>query len=274
MGSPLFERFTPRLLLTLIVLMLIVLALGGWLDHFGMRGYENAWAKALAAFGVSKTLNAALSVIQESQVEASMIFASGTIAIGQLVSPLNSVVEALSQVLLASLVSLFIQKLLLGVGQWWGVQMLLLVVGGLFLAGMWNAKFRRSTWQRVLLRLLTAMLLLRFCIPITAAVNDLTSTALLEGVYSESLRESQRLGEAANIESDLNSAEGETLTAKKLAGFWTRMHGMMRVLDDLLEHAVRLITVFVLQTLVFPLLFLVALFLLTRHGIRALLASP
>ena len=274
MRASLFERFTPRLLLTLLVLMLMGLALGGWLDHFGLRGYENAWAKALAAFGVSKTLNAALSVIQESQVEASMIFASGTIAIGQLVSPLNSVVEALSQVLLASLVSLFIQKLLLGVGQWWGVQMVLLVVGGLFLAGFWHSKFRRSVPQRILLRLLMAVLLLRFCIPITAVVNDLASTLLLDSVYSESLRESQRLGEAANIDADLNTAEGETLTAKKLAGFWTRMHGMMRALDDLIEHAVRLITVFVLQTLIFPLLFLVALFLLSRHGMRALLASP
>ena len=267
------SRLTPRLLLTLTVLLLILLGLGSWLDQFGQRGYEIAWAKTLTAFGVAKALNAVLSVVQESQVQASMIFASGTIAIGQLVSPLNHVMEALSNVLLAALMSLFIQKILLGVGQWWGVQVLLAVSGGLFILGLWHPGLRRLAWRRLFARLLMAALLLRFCIPVTAAVNDLASSAILDAYYSESLQESQRIGQAAEMEEELRALTGEAPGAKQLAGFWSRMRDMIGALDTLAEHSVRLMTVFILQTMVFPLIFLGGLLLLVRWALRGLTAE-
>ena len=80
--------------------------------------YLNDWTtKSLATFAITKSINAGLSVVEDSELQVP----GATIALGELVRPLNEMVDRVSSVALASAVSLGIQRMLIDIGAWVGL---------------------------------------------------------------------------------------------------------------------------------------------------------
>ena len=79
------------------------------LDHYARNIVDSSLKEAVIVFGVAKGLNAAVSIAQGTQITAIPGF---IFAIGEALDPLNDLIEQFSWVMLASITSLGLQKIL------------------------------------------------------------------------------------------------------------------------------------------------------------------
>ena len=153
--------------------------------------------RALASFAAARTLNGVISVAQGTEVAVHPVGVGVSLTVGEILDPVNDLVESLSSVLLAASVAFGIEKLLLSLGAGIWVSLLVTVT-----ALAWAALFAMAKAPPWLTRLTLAVLFVRFAIPLAL----IGSEAVFEHLSSNSYQESQ-----AAIES--TSAELKTLSA-------------------------------------------------------------
>ena len=94
-----------RCLLSAVLLGVLAVALSGVLDRPAGRYTEAALARAMVTYGVARSLNGVISVVQETEVALSPAGVGVTLAPGQLLDPVNDLIERFSWVMLASFAS-------------------------------------------------------------------------------------------------------------------------------------------------------------------------
>jgi len=185
-------------------------------------------------------------------------------------------VERFSWVMLLSTSAIGIQKILLDISSWTGISVLLAGAGLFFLL----TRLRNSAITRmadIAGKLLLAMLLVRFLVPVGALANDWVYKQFLQPQYEQSTAElevaSERIREISSRQTQQQQEEGGSLTdrARRLYGSMTSKFDFDGMLEDykqsaetVSENAVNLIVVFVLQTIIFPLLFMYLIYRLFR----------
>ena len=87
-------------------------------DSAGIEYVDKAFDRALIAFALARATNAIISIIQDSEIDIAPAGIGVTIAIGEALDPINDMIERFSWVMLVSLVSLGIQKLLIEISPW------------------------------------------------------------------------------------------------------------------------------------------------------------
>ena len=85
----------------------------GQVDRQAEEYVEASFQRALAAYALARGLNMIISVIQESTVDIQPLGLGVSAAAGQILDPINDLVERFSWVMLVSLASLGVQKLLI-----------------------------------------------------------------------------------------------------------------------------------------------------------------
>lgn len=167
-----------------IVALLILVALGGWssrLDAPAMSQVTAGMERALGSFAVARGLNAAISLAQGTQISAG-IGANISFSVGQVLHPVNEVVESFSHLMLLASVAFGIQKVLLLIGQDMLVKCLLSATlfawGALRVIGG-----KRNRWLDAALVL---MLMVRFAIPVVTMATDAVFERFLHAGYTRS----------------------------------------------------------------------------------------
>ena len=133
--------------------------------------FTESIAKAGLAYGVCRVINATVSVVKDSQIEVQPAGLGVSLAAGQVLDPLDDMAERASDILIASIVSLGIQKithelcvafapLLMGVA--------MLVLAAISLLKGYRAMAIRSVFLNVLILLAAA----RLCLPISSIVTS------------------------------------------------------------------------------------------------------
>ena len=244
--------------LWIVVLVLAVVVPAAWLaplDAVAEAQVEAGLKRALVTFAVARGLNAAMSVAQEVQLHA-QLGVGASIAPGQLLDPLNDLVEQFSTVMLAVCASFAVQRLLIGVGAFWLVSLLL--SAALLAWGWW--RWRHGAAPTWLARTTILLLLVRFAVPLAA----LGSEGIFQWVMANEYAGTQSAFEVgsrqaeASVPSDVKP--GESLS-ERLKRWWaqgaevgTTLQELKAKADGLVEHIVRLLAVFVVQTMLLPLL--------------------
>jgi len=82
-----------------------------YVDQKADAYFSNAMTKAVVAYGVCRVINASVSVIKESQISVEPWGIGGTLALGQVLDPLDDMTERVSDILVTAIVSLGIQKI-------------------------------------------------------------------------------------------------------------------------------------------------------------------
>lgn len=259
---------TGRILATVLLLALAAAALtGGWTRAWSALGLDSLDAPAAAhladmrdraalAFLTARGLNAALSLAQSAQVG---VFVSGQP--GAVLEPVDDLVESLSDVMLVTFVAIGTQEVLLHVGDDLAFDLLLPLALAVTALGLWRpAGFRR--WG---LWLLMLTLFVRVLIPVATAAGRWVKDRYL-GAETEAALE--RLARLETTLADLVDPEAllgalETMFAGDVGG------RASQVVDDL----VTLLSVFLFETVILPLLTAGLLYLLLRGCARALTAS-
>lgn len=262
-------RLSWKVLLSGLALVVVLLAWRGLVDDLGRDYTQAGVTRALVTFGVARGLNGVISVAQGTEIAIEPAGIGVVLAPGQILDPINDLVERFSWIMLASATSLGIQQVLLKVMAWPGLSLLLAVSLMTALVLLWWPRPVEIRLRRSIYRLALGLTILRFAIPLIAIGNELLYDAFLEPQYSASRGQLEMSVEAisdlnrqtvppatSEAPSWLDSAKRAYASAADAVNVERRIEAFKLAVADVSEHAINLIVVFVLQTILFPLLFL------------------
>ncbi|MFA7293790.1 MAG: hypothetical protein WC023_16235 [Rhodocyclaceae bacterium] len=252
------ERFLLFLVLT------IVLA-GAWLKPLEIAATQQVDAglkRALVSFAAARALNAIISVAQGTDVSIEPGGVGIKFAPGQVLRPINDLVAQFAELMLAASVAFGVMKVLLGMASHWAVSALL----SLFALAWLGFRGRRRESPVWLGRVLFVLLLVRFAVPLVTVGSDALFHKFLDGDYATSQNaidgNTAQLATLSQPPGDAGAGVGE-----RIKGWWTknidvaaRIEKLKQVASQLTEHIVSLIVIFLMQTLVMPLLLFWALY--------------
>lgn len=267
--------------LTLLALALAVLAALGTVDTAGRDYTEAGFRRALITFGIARGLNGVISVAQGTEVAFEPAGVGVVFAPGEILDPVNDLVERFSWVMLASATSLGIQRVLLDVAAWPGFTALVVALLAAAVVALWRPG-TASSLRRAIFRLALVSVILRFAVPLIAIGGEILYARFLEPQYDASNRHLEQttstIGELS-AETRPPLAEGEpSLFDSMRRGYESaaaamnvekRLESLKQAAAEISEHTVNLIVVFALQTILLPLLFLWLALQLVRGAARA-----
>ena len=262
--------FASRAVCTIDDVLALVASRGGWLDQRGSAHLDAALERALVSFALARTLNGVISVVQETQIALQPAGVGVTLMPGELLDPLNDLIERFSWVMLASSAALGVERVLLTMSGWWGVNLTLAIAVVIWLPTAWLPRASPS-WQSITGRVLLAALFLRFAIPLLLITTQAVSATFLdakEQQATDALRatseEARQLGEEAG---GTTAPEADQSMLDRLSSAVSRLDVDARIkalregLSHAVEHIIDLIVVFLLETVLVP---IALLWLLTR----------
>jgi hypothetical protein len=263
-----------RWLLVTLVSVTVLLSVLTPVDRLAETRYDALFQRALITFALARTLNGVISVVQGTELALQPAGVGVTLTPGQVLDPINDLIERFSWIMLGATVSLGVQQVLLDGGQWWGVRLLSAALGLLWL---W-VRLRNSSRQlpntanseRLLFRVFIIAIFIRFAVPVAMIANEGLYRLFLEPRYVESTQVIESAGSDITIAST-NEAEvvlentGTSMLdsmGRMLASARNSMNVKQKVAyigeraSELIEHLIQLSVVFIVQTGILPIAFL------------------
>jgi hypothetical protein len=257
----------------LVALSVAALIAGAWLaplDLPAMQQVDAGLKRALVSFATARALNAVISVAQGTQASVQPLGVGVTLSPGQLLDPVNDLVEKFSDLMLVASVVFGIQKVLISIGSYWPIS---LALTGAALAWAW-CHFRQLHPPALLSRLLVILLMLRFAIPVVTIGSDLLWQKYLAADYAVSQKSINAVSGQVDVLSpsipaiaqDQGLLDKMTGWLSKNANVKVHFQNLKAAAEQAIEHIIKLIVIFALQTVVIPLLLLWALYGAARRA--------
>lgn len=261
---------TRKILLSVAMLLFIALTLAVPLSEGAMAVHDAAFERSIGAFAIAKGLNAVISLLQGTELNATPAGVGITLTIGEILDPMNDMVERFSWIMLASSVSLGVQKILLTVGELTWIKISLSILTLVTVASLWYQPLRRKLPLTALLRLAVILIVLRFGATGYIHTENLIYTTLMQSQYQQSViilddakseldtiaAQSKKLPEVSKQESLLDSLGSSYARMKDFFDINARIDALTTTLDQAQREVLNLITIFVILNLLLPLLFL------------------
>ena len=257
-----------KTLWTLLALASATAALSGTVDTTSEGLADRAFKRALVTFAVARTLNGVISVAQGTELAVEPAGVGVILGVGQVLDPINDLIERFSSVMLVAASSIGLQLLLLNISAAWGLSALLVTTALGAIVSLWSPSVATSRWGPVLLRVFLVVFFLRFAVPLLVigsnsvfdtflADEQARATQALQATQSEI----QQLEDAARVEPEeeqgwrdrLSSMLDESLQSMDVSD---RMERLQDAASNASEHVVTLIAIFVLETVLLPMAFL------------------
>lgn len=213
-------QFNRRIALVVIVAIMVAFSWLAPLDSAATERVDSSLKRALVSYGTARALNAVISFAQGTELSFQPLGVGLNLAPGQILDPLNDLVEQLSEVLLIASVALGIQKILLLIGANWLISLAFTVISSAWCV----LHLRQQPSPGWLSKLLLILLLTRFAIPVSAVGTDI----LFQSFMAPSYTASQTIIENTSIELDKAPVQTESSTTDGSAakpGLWTRLVG-------------------------------------------------
>lgn len=259
-----------RLLLVGLLLAMVAAAWLRPLEEAANAQVDAGLKRALISFASARALNAAISLAQGTEIAVQPAGVGVNFSVGQVLDPLNDLVERFADLMLMASIAFGIQKVLLEIGAHWAISAFLSL-----LAAVWALSFlgrgRAPPW---LSRLLLVLLLARFAVPLATIGSDAAFRHFMADDYAASQQVIEhtaggaaRLGPPASAESTglIDRLRGwmETQGAEWKA----RFEQLRQAVEQATTHIVKLMVIFVMQTLLLPLLLVWGLYAVVRGAL-------
>ncbi|MBI9099810.1 MAG: hypothetical protein JEY91_15125 [Spirochaetaceae bacterium] len=236
-----------------------------------------------AAYAVSRGLNAVISVIQASDINILI----GNLALGEALDPVNDIVERFSNVMLMSITSIGIQKFIFRTGKAYGVNLFLTLAFLFLLTSAFFESLPFLKGERVIAisnTMSTSMVIIfalfRFIIP-TVTLLSLESEKLFGTDVTGTIEKLEEIKNRSHIEYNTVSDEfdqsvipeqeddknfltriSDSLkdTGRRLSETFNRdklsenIDRVIKSLGESIEYITDLIVIFIIQTIVIPIL--------------------
>lgn len=229
---------------------------------------DKSFNQALIVFGSAKALNAVISLAQGTEINLPFV----VVAVGEVLDPINDLVEQFSLIMLASLVSLGIQKILLNFvsNDFFNLTFIIsILVFNIFLF----LKFKNiESIKNMALKLTLILLFLRFSIPFVAYLNQYSYDYFIKPQYNiEQLNET-----ILNTKDEISKINLESVEEKE-SGFFEKFRQKFDMtfyekkvdeykdaVDSSSDNIVDLIIVFIFQTILLPVFYLFVFYILLK----------
>ena len=252
------ERTTPRyqlIALATLALALPALSCQGAVDDFALERVAEATRESVTLYGVSRGMNAIVSSLQASEVRIPFVSTSP----GEMLDPVNDGIERLSTILVWSIGSLFIQRIILEAASSTIFKWILLASGLVALSlilPLVSERFRTfiplsDRYLRRFIRIFVIAAVFRFIVPIFVGSSFLVSEALLQPALDRERSELTETEEEVSRRTDGRSPfEWVRDTAEMVRDV------ILERADDLLERIARVLAAVFVKNILFPILFL------------------
>ncbi len=218
---------------------------------------DDGLKRALVTYATARAMHAGVSALQGTQVNASPAGIGATFSPGQLLAPVAELLKQFSDLMLLVAVAFGLQKLLLTLG---GAQLLTLTLT--LTAVAWAiGRLRQSSPPVWLTKVLIMLVLLRFALPLAALGSEQVYQSFIHNTYQQS---------QAAIDTEFKTS---LIADNTKLSYWDRLKqipqekytDMKSKVEQATEHIVTLMAIFILQTIVTPVLLLFGFFWLTRQ---------
>lgn len=264
------RKTSYRVAVTLLLLAVTAINFTATLDRQAQAPVGEAFERALITYGVVRGINAVVSVIQGTEVAIEPAGVGVILTPGEMFDPVNDLIERFSLVVLIASSSLGAQKILIGIGATLFVQIAVAIAAAIQVCALWRPKWLASRWGIVLQRLALLLLMLRFLIPCAVLLNDVVYQQYLDQQYTDSYTQLEQARQDVQALQDAESnplpETGDGGILDQIGRLYDRTAQRINVdagleeyeqrLANASEQIIDLIVVFVLQTLIFPLLFM------------------
>lgn len=281
-----------KLLISFLLLILVSLSFVNIVDKISAGQLDRAFTRAVTVFAIARGLNGVISVVQGTEVYATPAGVGVNFAIGQIVDPMNDMVERFSWVMLMSSVSLGVQEIVLHLGQTQPVRLLFAFSALFLLLMLWVPKFWHAQSFNFIFKFLVVFLFLRFAVPMIVLANQGIYAYALEPKYLEAktaleLSSTQIEGIVSEVQASKHSQiEAQERSAKEgffetleyfnikkhyqnlSKKFQNQLQNLEKKFDHAIAYILTLITIFIVESVLLPLLVLWAFLKLFRGFLR------
>lgn len=259
-----------RVIITFFLLLLAYFSVSKLFDEYGEQYTDEGFQRSIVAFAIAKTLNGAISVVQGTEVAVEPAGIGLILTPGQILDPVNDLIERFSWVMLICTTSLGIQSVLLTIFSSSSFSIVVALCLSLTVLFLWKQASTSVVLKNILYRLATFLIILRFFIPVMAISSDGLYKAFLEPTYQESTQQLEQSNTAiANMSKDSQPISDETQemswfellnnninSAIDSINIDKQLERLKIEADNLTNHIIDLIVVFTMQTILFPLIFI------------------
>ncbi len=251
----------------LIVAILVVLtALMAWyrpLQELANTQVDAGLKRALISFASARTLNGVISVIQGTEFSVQPLGVGVTLTPGQILDPVNDLVEQFSTIMLIASVAFGVQKVMLAIGSHVAISA---AVSGIAL--LWALLYLMKRSPNWLNSLLAVMLMVRFAIPVATVGSDFVFQRFLATDYNtQQLALDGTSQELSKKSSKATQVPSSTPAPTEDKGVLDRLKDQIKAItpvpnidvqaikqsvESIPERVMKLIVVFLMQTIIVP----------------------
>lgn len=225
------------------IILIIIISLAPLMDVLSYTYQEEAFERALYAFGIAKTLNGIISLFQGTEIQGSLIFAGATFSVGEILDPLNDMIERFSWLMLASSVALGLEKLLISFGATQALKIIISLSGLILLLSLWFPRYLAYI-KPAIMRFFIVVLILRFCMPALELSNRVIHNYFTAELYTQS---TQVLTKEVQVLESVKSQPPKELS------FYQKLSNKA---DLLSREMISMMVIFTFHTILLPLFFL------------------
>ncbi|MCK5639244.1 MAG: hypothetical protein KAJ19_00550 [Gammaproteobacteria bacterium] len=272
----------PKIILTIFLLLSALLAGTGAIDSKGETYIDETLTRSLVAFGVARGLNGVISVAQGTEIALQPAGIGINFTPGQILDPVNDLIERFSWVMLASSASLGVQQVLLSVCSWYLFSWFMIGFLSVVAVLVWVPSVQQSVFRPLVLKSVFLLIFIRFAVPMMAITSEFIYEEFLSVQYTEAAAQLEKTTENIGqinrqTEDNLSSEDSNSAwsTAKELyrlaasnIDIGQRVEQYKKAAENVSRSTVDLIVVFVFQTILLPLIFLLLAYLLIKALFR------
>lgn len=251
---------------TLLLVAVVAVAWTQIVDQTALTETSHTFKRALAAFAVARALNGVISVAQGTELAVQPVGVGVTLTVGEVLDPLNDLVENFAWLALLASVSLGTQMLLAEVvGNVW-MNSLLTVAAGAFLGALWWPGAGAA--RIVLMRVFTLVVFARFLFALISLATAWVDQTVLAERQQAALGRIELTQEhiedlRSNPPQTSEPAPGsEASVLERLSGFLDDQRQALNIraqltalterVESAIEEMVNLLVVFTVQTILVP----------------------
>ncbi len=167
--SKIKSKITRKISVSFVVVVLMALSGTKVLDDYSDQYTTNSIKNAAITYATARGINALISMLQTSSLEVDVIIFSGSMALGELLDPLNDLIERFSSVMTVVLGSLAAQKALLLISSHQVFHYVILIIGIALLVAIF---LNRRIEVNILAKSFLIVAFIRFSLGLAVAANS------------------------------------------------------------------------------------------------------
>lgn len=270
MSASKMVKYKKILLLTTVVVAVIF----SWLpsiDRLAAEQIDEGLHRALVSFASARALNAAISVAQGTEAAIEPAGVGFTFTPGEVLDPVNDLVEKFSDLMLVASISFGVQKVLLNMGGFWLVSIFLTLLA-VFWARSVLLGLQISPWNK---RLLVILIATRFAIPAITLGSDLAFEKFMSTEYQSSQEfidsssaEIDDFSQSTAVPAEQGGIVERLRNWSQSISFESPVENLKAAADSTIEHVINLMVIFLMQTLLLPLLILWVIYSFAKRSLQ------